>query len=114
MKKPTPESAALTSKFLARFGGRFLCRSPPQADGGSRRWRPEISRHTRSIKSLLRQALRHVLALAFCLIVAAIILTDPLCSAILAAGLRLRRTQPERIATTTAIGSLATVSTRVP
>ena len=33
MKNPMTDSGLFTAKFVARFGGRFLCRSPPVRRG---------------------------------------------------------------------------------
>ena len=99
--KPTDDRLTLP-KILARFGGRFLCRSPPAAGGGPPP--PEgpvkgpgpihgggFPLRRLAGKSRWRRAVRHVLALLFCLMVALIVLADPLCATVLAAGFRLRR-----------------------
>jgi hypothetical protein len=36
MKNNTTGYGVTTSRFLARFGGRFLCRSPPEPAAGRR------------------------------------------------------------------------------
>ena len=63
------------------------------------------------MKSILRQAIRTVLALTFCVMVALMILTDPLCAAVLAAGNRLRCPKPERPAI---VASAAAASEKTP
>ncbi|MCX6951000.1 MAG: hypothetical protein NTV51_02260 [Verrucomicrobia bacterium] len=51
-------------------------------------------------KPRLRRAVRYVLAILFCMIVAVIVLTDPFCATVLAAGRRLRRPRAEKAAIT--------------
>lgn len=120
MKTPTTDDRLTTSRFIARFGGRFLCRSPPNGGGGPP---PEIETetgegagpglvHGRELvsrrlvkKSRWRGTVRHVLALLFCLMVALMVLCDPLAATVLAAGFRLRRPRAEK----TAVAMTATV-----
>ena len=96
MKNTRSDHGLSTSRWLARFGGRFLCRSPPAAAAGGRGAR---------MKSLLRRTIRNLLMLIFCLTAAVIILTDPLCAAVLASGFRLRRPRQEKNAVTVVAAS---------
>jgi hypothetical protein len=57
------------------------------------------------MKALLRRMVRNLLMVLFCLSAAVIILTDPLCAAVLASGFRLRQPQPEKCAVTTMAAS---------
>jgi len=50
------------------------------------------------MKSILRRAIRYAAAVIFCLIVAIVILTDPLFAAVMSAGSRMRRPRPEKTA----------------
>lgn len=84
MKNHTTEDRTQHARFSFRFGGRFLCRSPPAG----------CSRRTGVV--WVRGLIKHLLPLVFCLLVAFMILTDPLAAAFLSAGSRLRRQRPEK------------------
>lgn len=105
MKQPTMDDHLTATRLLARFGANHLCNSPPGTAAGRRlagdraerisaSWR--IFRLRPVMKATIRSSIRFILAVGFCLVVTLIILTDPLCAAVLATGRRLRRPQAEK------------------
>lgn len=113
MKTPTTDDRITTSRFVARFGGRFLCRSPPGDGGGpppkteaAKGAGPglvhggEVASRRLAKKSRWRGMVRHALALLFCLTVVLMVLADPLAATVLAAGMRLQRPRAEKAAVT--------------